>query len=191
MPFGVRALNVKNRHVGLDRGDVQQPWFTGTQPWVALDQVGTKQRSRWQVRHAHGGGEQSEAHREVRMLLELQAIGDPLLDGAAVVVAEAGTDISDPGGGDPSHAARTNELVEEHVRDRPDELQLAPTLPNQGVSRRERDQRFERGAHYHRCSVWHESLDGFVQPLELHRLTEYYGRALLSCASQPTGRKSI
>src|SRR5207244_9645605 len=125
------AIAVKNRQVGVYRSDVEQAWCTGTQPGVALHKVGSKQRSRWQVRHAHGGGEQTEGHREVRMLLELQAIGDPLLDGAAVVVAEAGTDISDPGGGDPSHAARTNELVEEHVRDRPDELQLAPTLPNQ------------------------------------------------------------
>jgi len=54
-------------------------------------------------------------------------------------------------------------LVEEHVRDRTDQLQIAPPVADQLVPGRERDQRLEGHADGHRSAIGHEAVDGFVQ----------------------------
>jgi hypothetical protein len=59
-------------------------------------------------------------------------------------VREAGRHITDPGRGDPSHAARADQLIERDVRDRPDQLEVTSSLPDELVRERERDGRFQR-----------------------------------------------
>jgi len=58
-------------------------------------------------------------------------------------VREAGRDVSDPRRGHAPDAAGADELIERDVRDRPDELQVAPTLPDELVREGERDRGLE------------------------------------------------
>jgi hypothetical protein len=61
-------------------------------------------------------------------------------------VRETGRDVADPGRRHAADAAGADQLVERDVGDRPDELELAPLLPDELVGEREWDRRLERAA---------------------------------------------
>jgi len=67
--------------------------------------------------------------------------------------------IADPSRGDSANAAGADELIEQRIRDRPDELELAPPLPDHLVPRRKRNERFEGGAERDSRAVGHEAFD--------------------------------
>ena len=168
--FGVGALDVQDRDVGLNRRDVQQAGLSQAHPRVALRQVGPEQRAGRQIRHTHRRGEQSKADREIRVLFQLEpARRNLVFDRAPVVVAEAGADVADPGCGDSPHAAGPDELIEQDVRDGSDQLQVTTLLADQLVRGGERDQRLERRAQSNRCPVRYEAIYGLAQRQKLHR----------------------
>jgi hypothetical protein len=78
-------------------------------------------------------------------------------------VREPGRDVADPRGRDAPDAAGPDQLIERDVGDRPDELELAPLLPDQLVRERERDRRLERAAERDGGAVGNEARDGVRQ----------------------------
>ena len=103
------------------------------------------------------------------MVPHLDAPGYPLLHRAPVGVREAGRDVADPRRRDPSHAARADELIERDVRDRSDQLELAPSLADELVRERERDRRLERASERDGCAVGDEARDRVGQARALVR----------------------
>jgi hypothetical protein len=86
-------------------------------------------------------------------------------------VREAGRDVPDPCRRDASHAARADELIERDVRDRSDELELAPSLADELVRERERDRRLERASERDGCAVGDEARDRVGQARALVRVS--------------------
>jgi hypothetical protein len=72
---------------------------------------------------------------------------------------ESGRDVADPRRGHAPNAAGTDELIERDVRDRTDELELAPPLADQRVRERERDRRLEGAPERDRRAVRDEARD--------------------------------
>jgi len=75
-------------------------------------------------------------------------------------VREAGRYVADPRGGHSLDAPRADDLIERDVRDRTDELEVAPALADQLVRERERDRWFEGAPERDRRAVWNEARDG-------------------------------
>src|SRR4029077_3991625 len=79
----------------------------------------------------------------------------------AIAVTEAGADVARPGCADPSDAARPDELIEQNIRDRSDEGEVASALPDDLVTCGERDERFKSETEGHGRTVGHTLTDGF------------------------------
>src|SRR5256885_9505552 len=92
--------------------------------------------------------------------MDLDRPRDAALGGRAVAVAEALRHVADPRGGDPAHAARADQLVEQGVRDGTDELEFATLLSDQLVSRGEGNEWLEAGTDRDRRTVRYEPIDG-------------------------------
>ena len=92
--------------------------------------------------------------------MDLDRTWHAVLRGAAVAVAETLGDVTDPGGGNAPHAAGADQLIEQRIRYRPDQLEVPATLADHLVARRERDQRLERDSDGDGRTVGHESFDG-------------------------------
>jgi hypothetical protein len=75
-------------------------------------------------------------------------------------VRESGRDVTDPRCRHAPNASRADELIERDVRDRPDELELAPALADQLMRERERDRWFESAPERDRRAVRDEARDG-------------------------------
>jgi len=86
-------------------------------------------------------------------------------------VREAGRHVADPRGGDAAHAARADELIERDVGDRPDEVEVAPSLADELVRERERDRRLERASERDGRAVGGEACDRFREADALVRPT--------------------
>ena len=91
-------------------------------------------------------GKQGLRDAEVRVVAHLDAPRDPILHGAPVRMRKPRRHVPHPGRAHAVHAPRADELVERDVRDRADELEITPALPDQLVRERERDRRLERAA---------------------------------------------
>ncbi len=173
---------------GVERLDVQQAIAATDQPRVFGDQVGAEQAMGRQVGHAQRGGLEREPDGEVGVLFELQRPRLAVLAGASKIVAEAGADVTHPGSADLAHTAGADQLIEQHVRDRADQLEVSAPLADQLVAGGERNERFERHAHGHASAVWNVSLDGLghgAHAAHLGDLCHARQRKRLSASSQP------
>ena len=101
------------------------------------------------------------------MVADLDAARDPLLHRAPVGMRETGGDVADPSGRDARDAARADELIEGDVRDRTDELEVAPSLADKLVRERERDRGLERATERDGGAVGDVVRDGIAKAHEL------------------------
>ncbi len=105
------------------------------------------------------------------MFLQLDRPWQPVLDSAAVIVAQAGAHIPDPGGGHPARTTGADELVKQHVGDGSDQLQVLPPLADELVARGKWNEPFQGHAQRHRRAVRHVCPQrlGQVKQLAVHR----------------------
>src|SRR4029077_13133746 len=156
----VGPLDVDDGDVGADRLDLHQAAGCD-QPRIGAKDVAAQQRARRETRHVPGGGPQRERDREVGMVVNLERSRHLLLAGPSVAVAEPFGDVADPRRRDLPDAARPDQLVEESVRYRTDELEVATPLADDLVSGGEGYQGLERQAQGDGRAIWYEPADGF------------------------------
>ena len=158
-PELVRALHMHDRDVRLHRAHLDQ--VAGhRQAGIRAQDIAAQQGSRGQARHVPRRGPEREGDGEVRVVVDLERTWDPVLARSPVAVAETLGHVADPGGGDAAHAPGADELVEQGIRDGPDQLEVPPALPDHLVPGGEGDERLEGGAHCHGGAIGHVSLDG-------------------------------
>ena len=87
-----------------------------------------------------GAGRVAVGHAGVAVLLDLQWCGPPMFDSVAEAVQRADPGITPVGEHKLARSAHPDHLVIEHVGGHADELELAPSLTQQLVTGRERDQ---------------------------------------------------
>ena len=75
-------------------------------------------------------------------------------------MAESLRDIAHPGGGDAAHAACSDELIEQGVRDGADQFEVPTSKADHLVPYREGDERLERGSERDRRAIGDETVDG-------------------------------
>src|SRR5688572_16367379 len=101
------------------------------------------------------------------MLLDFNRLRYAGFSGAPIIMSQTGGDVANPRRDDFFHAAGANELIELHVGDRTDQRQSLSLLPNDLVTRRERNQRFETAAHRDRHAVFDIASDGVMKRANL------------------------
>ena len=111
-------------------------------------------------RHRITAGHELLRDGEVTVIAHLDAARDPLLHRTAVRMRESGRDVADPRRGDAPNASGPDELIERDIRDRTDELELAPALADQLMGERERDGWFECAPQRDRRAVRNEARNG-------------------------------
>ncbi len=169
---GVGALDVDDRHVGPEGGDQEErragPRIAGVPEVVVRGgDVAAEQGPRRNVGDAEGARQERQREREVRVVGDGEGMGLALLRRASVVMAEPRADVADPRRDHPPRRARADQLVEQHVRDRPDQREVALALADDLVAGRERDGRLEGRADADRRAVWHHTRDRVPQRDEL------------------------
>ena len=122
-----------------------------------------------EIGETHGGRFERQSNREVRVILHHDPAGDPLLIGAPKTIARSARHIADPGCDHLRDRAGGDQLVERHVRDRPDQCQVAPLLPDDFVNRGERDSRLEGEAQRDRIALMHVLRDRVAEGLAFVR----------------------
>ena len=147
--FAIGALQMDDRHVGGQRFNSMQPVFSRVvfSKWrvdlgekrVIASYIATERGSRRQKWHAHGRSLQRQRHREVGQVHDFQSA---LFDLPAEIVSRAHHHIAHPGRDDLLRASRRDQLIEENVRDRPDQGEAAFFLPHDFVARRKRNHLF-------------------------------------------------
>src|SRR2546428_5861094 len=182
VPVGVRALRDQDRDVGADRGDkydriAAEGIVRAAEGRVRREDLAAEERARRDVRRAQGAREERQSDGEVAVVLDGDPPRDPLLRRAAVAVREPGGHVADPRRHDLRYAPRADELVEEDVRDRADEREVAPTLTDQLVTGTEWDRRLERATHRDGRTVGHEARDRLAHGHDLGHADERYRRA--------------
>jgi hypothetical protein len=102
---------------------------------------------------------QRERHREIRVIHDFDFSRNRVFHCPAKTVSHAGRNISHPRGHHARDASRTNHLIEQNVRDRTHDREIATPLPYQLVPRCERDHLFELGAEKHHRAGRHVARD--------------------------------
>src|SRR3990172_10899733 len=127
------------------------------------------------------------------MIDDLDRARNSLLDGSSKVVAGAGGYVSDPSGDDRPRTSGSDEDIEEHVRDRSNQRELAALLANELVPRGEGHESFEPRAHHHRASVRHVARKRLAKRDKLRQayLPLQTGLRFSRKASRPSSMSSV
>src|SRR6266849_5677205 len=145
---GIRALDVHDGDVRLERADGQQARsikgiLDRPHARMAPHDVTTDPGEGRQVGQTHRRRLERQPDREVRMVFHHDPTRLALLVGATKTVARSTRDIAHPGRDYLRHRAGRDQLIEGHVRDRPDERQILSPLADDLVHGGERNARFE------------------------------------------------
>ena len=165
---GIGPLDMHDGDIRFERADRQQ---ARSAEWVidrpnsrmTADDIAPHPGQRRQVGETHRGRLERQANGEVRMVFHDDPPRLPLFVGAAKPVTRSTRDVAHPGGDHLGHCAGGDQLVERHVRDRPDQRQVLAALADDLVHSGEGDAGLERQAERDGIAVVHLFGDRLLQ----------------------------
>ena len=158
--FAVGLLCVNDGHVGLDRryrgkGFAGEGTFDKFDLLVVLGKIGAGIGPQHCEGQFGGSGHVGIRQVSVAVFLNFERPGPVVLDGVTKTVQGTDAGVSTPGKNELFRAAGSDQLIVDHVRSHAHQRELSPLLPNDFVSRRERNQ-VRESLHRHGVAVAHQ-----------------------------------